>query len=211
MAIAFAEFTNGGVATTYSHTTSGTNRYLFVGITGGTTNNVTAVTYSGVSMTQVGTTQQRPSSRYVYLYGLVAPASGANNVVITINGGDIGQSFAFGYTGAKQATPISGVVNSSGTQANIAQSVTTTDDNSIAFIYAGTGAPQTVGAGTTKRTNADYDNAYDSGNTTITPAGAYTLNITFTNEGFGLIAGAIAPEVAATSGKNFLSMMGIGQ
>jgi hypothetical protein len=66
---------------TFSHTCTWSNRILFVGFFAGNIDSASSVTYNWVSMTQIG---KALSDRYTYLYYLINPASGANNVVITI-------------------------------------------------------------------------------------------------------------------------------
>lgn len=108
MAIAFDASTQGtaGVTSpqTYSHTCTGSDLILYVHIyTVGTGNQVTGVTYNGVSMTSVGSIDLSTFGR-TYLYRLVNPASGANNVVITYSGSQVyGVSVATSYTGALQS------------------------------------------------------------------------------------------------------------
>lgn len=74
----------GAVATfTYAHTTgSGTNRVLYVGVWW---NNdpglISAATYAGVTMTPIVVTTN--GSNVIRIYRLVAPTSGANNIVFT--------------------------------------------------------------------------------------------------------------------------------
>ena len=94
MAVAFDTSTDGGLTIasntlTWSHTCSGANRVLYVGcfgggLTGGDQgdDSITGVTYNGVSMTLVGKTINT-GDRYVYLWELVNPASGANDIVIS--------------------------------------------------------------------------------------------------------------------------------
>lgn len=95
---------NGGSGTlTVSYTVgSGSNRLLIVVITGGSsTDNITGVTYGGVAMTLVA--KKAPGARWVYVYYLLNPASGANNVVITASS-DYIIAVAASYSGAQQSS-----------------------------------------------------------------------------------------------------------
>jgi hypothetical protein len=94
-------------ATTFSHTVSGTNRYLIVQIAlGNGADTISSVTYAGVSMTQL----QRSASPSFYgaeLWGLVNPALGANNVVITRGTGSTGiATGCTSFTNVDQTTPV---------------------------------------------------------------------------------------------------------
>ncbi len=84
---------------TYSHTCTGSDLILFVGVNGDTTDTLTSITYNGVSMTIISKVQV-PGDRWDYLYALVGPATGAHNVVIS--GASFHASAAVSYTGASQ-------------------------------------------------------------------------------------------------------------
>jgi len=74
---------------TVAHTCSGTNRVLLVAFSNrfGTIFDITGVTYNSVAMTQLGTINNSDSGANIegWLFGLIAPATGANNVVVTID------------------------------------------------------------------------------------------------------------------------------
>src|SRR5438045_542003 len=84
---------------TFSHTTSGSNRILFVSATSNGGGSVTGVTYNGVSMAEIAhhTDVNGPTQ---YLFHLVGPALGTNNVVINLTTGVLGVGSAVSYTGA---------------------------------------------------------------------------------------------------------------
>jgi hypothetical protein len=77
---------NGGSTTslTYSYTVgTGANRLLVVNLIGDTAaDNISSVTYAGAPMTLLGKLQA-PSNNFQYVYYLLNPASGSNNIVIT--------------------------------------------------------------------------------------------------------------------------------
>lgn len=120
-AIAFDAFTTGGATSnptltkTYSHTTTGSNRYLVVNVRsddGGDI--VTGVTYAGTAMTRA-IAQPWPvnGNRLTYLYYLINPASGANDIVVTVSANPTAFSTAAAsYTGALQSgTPDTGFLS----------------------------------------------------------------------------------------------------
>lgn len=90
---------------TYSHTCSGSLRVLCV-VTSSVTS-VTGVTYNSVAMTEVPAASfTDDGSRVWKFWYLVAPATGANNVVVTLSASDTVYSGAISYTGVKQTSTI---------------------------------------------------------------------------------------------------------
>lgn len=92
---------------TFSHTTSGSNRILFVSVTinGGGAANISGVTYGGVSMTAVTGSPIEFVGNNIELsaWYLINPSSGANNVVVTSTSGRDKAIVATSYSGAKQS------------------------------------------------------------------------------------------------------------
>lgn len=109
MAVAFdaASNSNGGnvESITWSHTCTGSNLVLYVGVHEAYgVDHVSGVTYNGVAMTRV---KDSFVATGCYVYRLIAPATGANNVVVTFSsllnrGKAVG---AVSFTGADQTTP----------------------------------------------------------------------------------------------------------
>ncbi len=98
-------FASANTSFTISHTCTGSNRYLLVCINTDNvedTNIVTSVTYAGVSMTKIGAYADSGSLLTLTIWALIAPATGANNVVITQSSSKaIVYSFV-SYTGCNQ-------------------------------------------------------------------------------------------------------------
>ncbi len=112
-----------------AHTTAGTNRVLVVGVSINITNNtgaaVTGVTYQGTALTLSGAHIDAGNTRRVELWYLINPATGTNNVVVTLNlpGGTGTLGVVVGattLTGADQAKPIRSFLAADGTT-NLAQ------------------------------------------------------------------------------------------
>lgn len=196
MAIAFVAAAdlgnNGGSGATYtaSYTVgSGSNRLLVVGVEGdliaGDTSDPISVTYAGVNMTFIA--HDITVIRGIYLYYLLNPASGANNVVITFGGSHFILGTAADYTGVKQsAQPDASATATKGVDSNsfLTGTITTVADNCWAANFVGLqgpSGPATAGAGETRRafdgTFATY--AYFDSNGAVTPAGSYSMT---TNE-----------------------------
>lgn len=64
--------------------------------------NITAVTWNGVSMTKIGAVQN-PSDRWMSAWWVASPAS---STTIAFTGGSFWRSYSFYYTGAHQTAPI---------------------------------------------------------------------------------------------------------
>jgi hypothetical protein len=194
MAIAFDAAYNGdlgvdGSSLTYSHTCTGTDRILFVeGIVyqNGTTPTgdvLTGITYNSVAMTLISKQLITGSyPRYSYLYYLVNPASGTNDVVVSLSVSNMRpQASSVSYTGVLQTSPI-GATNEKTTNNVTSQelSTTTTAANSW-VISAGRFILYEMNAstGVTKRTGATAQNSVigDSGGPIATP-GAYSMTWT---------------------------------
>jgi hypothetical protein len=115
MAIAFNAASTGetgsGPSLTVSHACSGSDRVLVVTVSTWTTTDpapTPTATYNGVSMTQI-TTHAFPftlvdSFARITMFRLVAPATGANDIVISSATAEIVLSAA-SYTGVDQTTP----------------------------------------------------------------------------------------------------------
>ena len=112
MAIAFDAAANGRVtdtSLTFAHTCTGTDLILFVGVGIRNQSNdiVSSITYNGVSMTRVptnGYVAETTGNDSAYLYYLINPATGANNVVITISESQDMMGVSTSYTGARQSS-----------------------------------------------------------------------------------------------------------
>lgn len=193
MAIAFDAksedyFTGGtsGTTITVSHTCTGSDRILLVGAwVGAGTDTITGATYNGVSMTEINAvTTGFTTVKYTKLFYLIAPAIGANNIVVTKSGTNSAYIWIrnASYTGVKQsAQPDSQTTNTASGVTSLGTSTTTVADNSwvIAFTaYDSIASNSTAGSGTTIRTNGgnQWADFFDSGSA-ITPAGSKTLNV----------------------------------
>lgn len=174
MAISFGNTSEGG--NNFSHNNNG--NFLVVSVSS-TTNDVTAVTYNSVSMTQIGTVLTNTSTaRYISQWGLVAPASGSNT--ITITGGTNHDSQAISAIGVEQTIPYTNVTTNSGTSTTPAITLTTTETGSYIFgmDFQG-GDVGTAGTNTTKLNTSmsnDYQGFYSSTNAVDSTSG--TLNVT---------------------------------
>ncbi len=217
MAIAFdnyAEPVSQSAATsqTFAYNTgTGANRILFVctTINVNASEAITGITYNGVAMTQVGkigTNRGNASlTAWNYVYVLVNPASGSNNVVVSTSATRNFLTSCATYTGAAQTgQPDAHGTDTrytSGTQ--MSQAVTTILDNCWTFLYYSQVNTATAGTGTTIRSNSgDIEGVADS-NGVIHPAGSTSLiintsaTIDSTNDASTIIC-SFAPALAST-------------
>ena len=173
MAITFGNTSENGSQgnTTWSHNSNGD--FLLVGFNS-TADTVSGVTYNGSAMTRIGTVLNHSGiGRYVEIWGLASPASGAHDIVITgganHNGG---------------AVSISGYVSNSGfnkgtsATSSITVGVTTTVDTAyvvafgvfVSYSSLGTGVSAIVGS-----INGDTNVQFIRSTNAVSPAGAFNM------------------------------------
>jgi hypothetical protein len=182
MAILFGSITEGnatGTTITQSFTTGGSSTALLVGINSRTSDAVTAVTYAGVAMTQIS--KVAVTNGYLYLYGLLSPANGANNVVITLSSSQVVYYAISYYTGVKQSSFPEVFTSKTMTAKPVTTSLTTLSDNSWTVLVAGSNNDGTTsissGIGIKRNTVQNVVSLFDS-NSAITPVGSTSLIVT---------------------------------
>lgn len=210
MAIAFntasMDYTSGSVTSkTASHTcSSGSNRVLLVSVAGNNTTSdvITGATYNGVSMTLIAKHGHGGgNSRYTYLYGLLAPATGANNIVVSASSSTYIFICAADYTGVKQ-TGLPDAYQTGTGSTNLSLSVSTTDDNCWGIMISqGYPGPPTAVSGCTRRI---YETSFSAlalfdTNGPKTPAGTLTCETTGHGDQHGILA-SFAPATASPIG-----------
>jgi hypothetical protein len=178
MAIAFDAVSsggNGGTSQTFSHTCTGTNRLLFVGgYNQESSSTITGITYDGVALTEIDNTSQTNNS--VSLWYLIAPATGANDVVVTRSSSSNALlGVAVSYTGCLQSgVPDSYNTGGAAAGSTLTISTTTVEDNCwITGIFRNESGVNIAGDNTTMRNASSIamgdTNGYQS------PAGAHSL------------------------------------
>lgn len=225
MAIAFNAAADGGnngggsAGLTFAYTCgSGNNRLLVVLVLGDTSvNDVTGVTYNGVSMTLAappGLAPGGPDNRWLYLFWLIAPATGTNNVVISASSTHFILGGAADYTGVSQTGQPDATTThaGSGSITSLTTSITTVADNSWAVLAEnnGGGLPPTANTGTIRRAvDAAFSawGLFDS-NGPVTPPGSFGMT-TDTGLPSNTILHVIASFSPAGSGAAASSGLGI--
>ena len=115
-AVAFDAKSGGGLtgaaSITVAHTTTGSDRLLTVCMFTIDDSAVThdTVTYNGVGMTKIGDEASGSIAARLSMWQLVAPATGANNIVATPSSPVNIQITAASWTGVNQATPLGTLV-----------------------------------------------------------------------------------------------------
>lgn len=133
MAIAFdAVTTNNG--TSYSHTTSGSDRALVLYVLSGGADNITA-TYNSIALTKKVTYADGGGNR-ITLLTLLTPSNGSNTV--SLSGASINTSIVVSYTGV---TAFSGQTSGNNTSTSLTLGVTVGVTNS----WVSTGGTSRVG------------------------------------------------------------------
>ena len=145
---------------TFAHTCAGANRLLTVLVSAqdnGSTNQIpTGITYAGVSLTKLGDAVTGSNGVGASIWYLVAPATGANNVIVTfassVNSWVIGAVSVFNNA---QTSPVGSMVTDNATGTAPSVTVTASNDDLVIDVLAAMGTSQTatVGAGQTERWN----------------------------------------------------------
>jgi hypothetical protein len=176
---------SGALSITQAYTCTGSNRFLIVYVADQQGDTVTGVTYSGTAMTQLSKISRNPNagSLQIYAYGIIAPATGSNNIIATRTGtaGTIAVA-PISYTGVNQSITPDAVAatNGSGAATTITTSITTVADNTAVsgFAILDNG---TVSAGTgwtmLNTARATYG-LFESTAFPLTPAGTYSYTAT---------------------------------
>lgn len=186
----------------WSHTCTGNNRILFVGVSIFAAGSVTSITYNGVNLTFI-----RSDVNGVYkseLWYLVAPATGSNSIVVTLDASLTSIASAVSYTGVHQTSPIEANAGANGTgAADASVDVTTVADADWVVDNVSTqDGAITVGTGNTSRANnsgALGSGAMGDTNGPKSPAGAVTMSWTdiAALQSWAISATAIRPDSAA--------------
>ncbi len=185
MAIALDAYTTATYAfppATFSHTVSGSNRLLLVGVVsefsstpGGGTH--PSVTYNGVAMTHLASTADFHSVDDYWLmtslFALVAPDTGTHDVVVTYTAADVFSLFARSYTGVNQTTPVAN--SAANVEDPISTDVPSATNNLVLDVigFGWTEYPSAAGAGQTSFASAESNQgviwgSYEAGASSVT-------------------------------------------
>jgi hypothetical protein len=169
---------------TISHTTSGSNRLMLVGVSINNDLNetVSSVTYNGDPLSLEGFVAQADDAR-VEIWSLVAPDTGTNDVVITFSD-QLWRSAAVGvmtFTGVDQGTPL-GTFASNKAASDPGPATVNVSSAVNELVFDTVGCEQctslTVGGGQTQRWNRSADNGVTRGAGSTEP-GAATVTMSW--------------------------------
>lgn len=201
---------NSTSSVTFSHTCTGSNLILFVGVR--CSQSVSSVTYNGVSLTNINTSAGAGSAggQKASLWYLLNPAVGAHNVVITPASSGIVWGASSSYTGVKQSgQPDSNNTNADpgpGNVTSLSQSTTVVGSNCWVVMFGLNDNGQTLSAGTGSNLVSSGNNGasvFDSNGTVST--GAYSMAYSGGSAHYAMAMASFLP--AATANGNFLAFM----
>ncbi len=185
----------------WTHTTSGTNRYLVVGLSGwdnsSSLTNVT-VTYNGVALTKLGGAQTAGNNQAV-LWGLANPALGSNTVAVNNIPSDFAElgGGSVSFTGAHLTSPTGTLVSETGGDGSVNITLAS-GDLGVDILYSGIGAQQpAVGANGTERVSQFC--CSEKWMMMATEGGAGTVTMSWTDAGGSEFAQAAVPIKVADS------------
>lgn len=207
---------------TFSHTCTGSDLVLIVQVACRTGSaDITGVTYNGVSMTKEDDTENTNVCG-VQTYSLINPATGANNVVISLGGYKLLTGVATSFSGANQTDAVE-AINGSNTGYSAAPSNAVTTITNDAIVIDGLNCQGartvTVGSGQTERNNSDHSDG-NLGQFVIstepkTTAGSVTMSHSWTGDDNWAQSLLVVKPAAAASGSiaktNGVAWAGIGK
>lgn len=228
MAVAFDATSYSGNQTvtpySWSHTCSGSDRVLIVGVTvmdpTGNAPTVTGVTYNGVALTQIQSNGWDDAGSFYlrsYLWRLIAPATGANTVQVTLSAApNTSIGGAVSVTGAHQTTPETGTA---GTNNITGSAISTTLGSTVndlcadcTVVWDGTGL--VVDAGQTERWKESNADTVWHGGSTEPGAASVTMGWTWTNANnfacHSMVSIAQAAAAVAFVPNTSMALLGVG-
>ena len=221
LAIAFVRTstTVNPASNTVAFDATATNGYLVVQTLKASSQTVSGVTYNGVATTQIMSADPSVpfSTQNNYLWGLAAPTTGTNNIVVSDSGAGTLVVDAALYSGAQQTTAIEATGTNSGALGTTASvSVTTITNNAwlVGYFRANSASGSfTAGSNTVVRTDSAESTRQmaDSG-ADQTPAGSFTLTATMVIADWQAMAFSLKPLAGGTvvRPRSTLLFMGVG-
>jgi hypothetical protein len=202
---------------TWAHTCTGSNRLLLVGIVFYRNSNsaIDDVTYNGVSMDEVPSSTTNNGEYFVAVYSLVAPATGSNNIVVSMSGSAPFELSAGGisFTDAHQTVPLGTANTATGTSSAPSVTISSGTDQivfaNLAMLHNGT---LSVGALQTSRWNdigasgfLKYAGSTEPGDASTTMSWSNT-----TSQAWAITGVPVKPTTVASAGTGSLLLLGVG-
>jgi hypothetical protein len=108
----------GGTSITFAHSSSGSDRVLYVFVLKRAADTITGVTYNSDALTSIATITSPGNILNATLWRLIAPDSGSFNVVVSSSSGQRMLAHAVSLFGVDQTTPNGTVVTAAGASQN---------------------------------------------------------------------------------------------
>ena len=203
-------FGAGSSTQTVSHTITGSNPAMlgFFGYNNvGSTN---SATYAGAAMTSItGTTAV--SARTVQGFYKTAPATGANNLVLTFSGSSVeGMWSGMSYTGVDQTTSVEAFGTATATDPAIALSISVTTVTANAWVVGFAADRENMTwTVTSSNSTSRFDGAANGSvsvhevDRTTTTAGSYAVSWSFVADGGPGVAVSLKPAATPTATGGF--------
>lgn len=204
MAIAAdAKSSSSGTGTsslTWSHTCTGTDLILVVGVETSSAEAATGVTYNGIALTLIDAQDAAALFCRSELWYLIAPATGANDIVVTMAGSAtyiVGG--ATSWTGVDQSTPLGTAAKATGSASPATVDVTSAAGEVVLdAACAIAGVTMTVGASQTSQWNLLAGGVLRGAGSS--EGGAGTVTISWTLSASALWATVAVPIKPGTGG-----------
>jgi hypothetical protein len=150
----------------WSHTTSGSDRILIVGVSirNESSETVSTVTYGTGNLTFVGSATNGTLSR-AEIWQLVNPATGTNTVTVTLSGNSKFVGGAATFTGVHQTTPLGTFASATGNSTTPSVNVTSAEGEAVVDTLAQRNSATTAAADSSQ---TERWNAVTSGGTNAT-------------------------------------------
>lgn len=188
-----------------TNTASGSDTYLIVSVSlsDGVNRAVTSVTVSGgytMTMLTNGLPNNSSASGHLYLYGLVNPPTGSNQLTIA-TGTSTTAAIIMGqmlFSGVNQSSPVGGTMMSYGSSATATITISSAANNLVADAVAtGSSCGAAGGTGHTRRWLNNYDTQSGAGNCaggSTTGAASVTPTYSVTSDYWVMCAASLAHD-----------------
>lgn len=192
---------------TWSHTCSGADRLLGVGVGfWDSSADVSGVTYAGAALTKIGEATRVMAE--AHQWRRIAPATGANNIVVTlVAAGDLscgGQSFS----SVDQTTPLGTQAVATGSSTAPTVNVSAATDDLVWDTLGGDDGTNTIGADQTSSWNITGGTVPNGAGSTEPGAATVTMSWTFGSTGSWAICG-VAVKAAAGGAATWGPLIGL--
>jgi hypothetical protein len=187
---------------TFSHTCAGSDRHLAVEVgwwTGGVS--ISSITYNGVSLASMVSGTHEGSNGFQAIWGLVAPATGANNVVVTFSASCEHAVGATSRNGVDQTTPAGSSNTASGSSTGPTVDVSSASGEVVIDVCSAFSTTFAQGTGQTERWDLGNSGGIEEA-ASSDEAGAATVTMSWTlgtSRQWGMAAVALKPSSGGTT------------